>query len=205
MMRILSIIAFVWFGLALPSAHAGQFNEVLSIGDVAPAWENLPGTDGKSHSSKDLKDKDAIVVVFTCLSCPTAVDYEDRFNQLAKQYGGPNGKVGFVAVCVNQIPADRLDKLTLRATQQKFAFPVLYDETQKIAKDYGAIFTPEFFVLNKERKIVYMGAMDDETNPEKVTKRYVEQALVAALKGESPAIKETIGRGCRVRYAREKQ
>ncbi len=204
-MRFLSIIAFISFCLALPPVHAGQFNEVLSIGDTAPAWENLPGTDGKTHSSKDLKDKDAIVLVFTCLSCPTAVDYEERFNQLAKQYGGPNGNVGFVAVCVNQIPADRLDKLTLRATQQKFAFPVLYDESQKIAKDYGAIFTPEFFVLNKERKIVYMGAMDDETNPEKVTKRYVEQALVAALKGESPAIKETIARGCRVRYAREKQ
>ena len=82
---------------------------------------------------------------------------------------------------------------------------MLYDESQKIAKDYGAIFTPEFFVLNKERKIVYMGAMDDETNAEKVTKRYVEQALVATLKGESPAIKETIARGCRVRYTREKQ
>ena len=66
------------------------------------------------------------------------------------------------------------------------------------------MFTPEFFVLNQQRKVVYMGAMDDATDPEKVTQRYVEAALIAALKGETPAVKETIGRGCRVRYAKER-
>jgi len=202
-MRRTILMALVVLG-NLSSLMAGEFNQVLSIGDKAPAWERLPGTDGKPHSSNDLKDKEAMVLVFTCLSCPTAVDYEERFNNLAKQYGGPNGKVGFVAVCVNQIAADRLDKLTLRASEQKWAFPMLYDESQKIAKDYGAIYTPEFFVLNKERKVVYMGALDDSTDPGKVTKKYVEEALAAALKGESPAVKETIARGCRVRYARER-
>ena len=202
-MRRTILMALVVLG-NLSSLLAGEFNQVLSIGDKAPAWERLPGTDGKPHSSNDLKDKEAVVLVFTCLSCPTAVDYEERFNNLAKQYGGPNGKVGFVAVCVNQIAADRLDKLTLRANEQKWAFPMLYDESQKIAKDYGAIYTPEFFVLNKERKVVYMGALDDSTDPGKVTKKYVEEALAAALKGESPAVKETIARGCRVRYARER-
>ena len=202
-MRRTILMALVVLG-NLSSLLAGEFNQVLSIGDKAPAWERLPGTDGKPHSSNDLKDKEAVVLVFTCLSCPTAVDYEERFNNLAKQYGGPNGKVGFVAVCVNQIAADRLDKLTLRANEQKWAFPMLYDESQKIAKDYGAIYTPEFFVLNKERKVVYMGALDDSTDPGTVTKKYVEEALAAALKGESPAVKETIARGCRVRYARER-
>ena len=203
-MRFLTRIALIAGSLTVSSIQAGEFNQVLSIGDPAPVWEGLPGTDEKSHSFSELKDKEAVVLVFTCLSCPTAVDYEERFNQLAKKYGGPQGKVGFVAVCVNQVAADRLDKLTLRAQQQKFAFPVLYDETQKIAKDYGAIFTPEFFVLNKERKVVYMGAMDDATDAEKVTKRYVEDALAAALKDELPAVKETIARGCRVRYARDR-
>ncbi len=204
-MPCLKIIAVVIGCLALSPAQAGEFNETLSIGDLAPGWERLPGTDGKLHSFGDLKNKDAVVLVFTCLSCPTAVDYEERFNTLAKQYGGPHGKVGFVAVCVNQVAADRLDKLTERANKQQFAFPVLYDESQKIAKDYGAIFTPEFYVLNKERKIVYMGALDDATDATKVTKRYVEEALVATLKGEVPAVKETIARGCRVRYVRERK
>jgi peroxiredoxin len=203
-MRFLILLALVVSDSVNSTLHGGEFNQVLNIGDVAPGWERLPGTDGKPHSFQDLKDKEAIVLAFTCLSCPTAVDYEARFQQLAKQYGGNSSKVGFVAVCVNQVAADRLDKLTLRVNQQKLAFPILYDESQKIAKDYGAMFTPEFFVLNQQRKVVYMGAMDDATDPEKVTQRYVEAALIAALKGETPAVKETIGRGCRVRYAKER-
>ena len=183
---------------------AGEFNQTLSIGDPAPAWKSLPGTDGKPHSLDDFKDNDAVVVAFTCLSCPTAVDYEDRFQALAKTYGGPNGRVGFMAVCVNRVEADRLDRLTDRASKKQFSFPLLYDESQKIAKDYGAIFTPEFYVLNRERKIAYMGALDDATDATKVSKRFVDDAIVAVLKGESPVVKETLARGCRVRYVRER-
>lgn len=164
----------------------------------------LPGSDGKMHSLDDFKDQDVVVVAFTCLSCPTAVDYEQRFNQLATKFGGPSGKVGFVAICVNRVAADRLDKLTEKANQQKFAFPFLYDESQKSAKDYGAVFTPEYFVINRERKIVYMGAFDDATDAAQVTKHFAEDAIAATLKGEIPAVKETVARGCRVRYARER-
>lgn len=185
--------------------RAGEFNEVLSIGDAAPAWSALPGTDGKQHSLADYKNKDVVVLIFTCASCPTAVDYEDRINDLARRYGGEKGKVAVVAVCVNRVKGDLLPDLTERAKQREFAFDYLYDESQKIARDYGAIFTPEFYVLNKERKLVYMGAMDDKSNAEEVTKKHVEDAIIATLKGESPAIKETIARGCRVRYARERR
>jgi len=204
-MRFLKLLVAIALCLSHPHLHAGEFNQILSIGDMAPVWDKLPGSDGKPHSASDLRDKEALVVAFTCLSCPTAVDYEARFNELAKQYGGPDGKVGFVAICVNQIAPDRLDKLTQRAKQQGLSFPYLYDESQKIAKEFGATFTPEYFVLDQERRVVYMGALDDSTDAEKVTKRYVEEALTAALKGESPAVKETIGRGCRVRYARERK
>ncbi|WP_010582073.1 thioredoxin family protein [Schlesneria paludicola] len=187
------------------SLYAGQYNEVLNIGDAAPTWQELPGTDGKMHALSDFQDKDAVVVVFTCLSCPTAVDYEARFEELAKKYGGPTSNVGFAAICVNRVAADRLDKLTDRANEKKLSFPYLYDESQKIAKDYGAIFTPEFYVLNKQRKVVYMGAMDDATDADKVTKRYVEDALAAALKGSEAPVTETIARGCRVRYVRDRK
>ena len=204
-MRWTKLIGIVAASMIWSSVEAGEFNQVLSIGDMAPSWKDLPGTDGKSHSLSEFKDKDAVVLVFTCVSCPYSVDYEDRFNSLAKKYGGPNGNVGFVGICVNQIAADRLDKLTERAKKQQFAFPVLYDESQKIAKDFGTIFTPEFYVLNSERKIVYMGAMDDANEPSNVKKRFVEDAIVATLKGESPPVKETGARGCMVRWAREKR
>lgn len=189
----------------IQSLQAGEFNEVLSIGDKAPAWTDLPGSDGKKHSLAELKDRDVVVLAFTCLSCPTAVDYEERINVLAKQYAGPNGKVAVVAVCVNLVEADRLPKLQARAKEKDFAFQYLSDESQKIAKDYGAVFTPEFYVLNKARQIVYMGAMDDSTDAAKVQHKYVEAAIAAALKGDRPAVTETIARGCRVRYARERK
>ena len=195
--------AFVLFNCL--SLTAGEYNEVLKIGDAAPAWADLPGTDGEKHSLSDLKEKDAVVVVFTCASCPTAVDYEDRINQLVKKYQSTDSKIGVVAICVNRVAADRLDKLTERAKKKDFAFPVLYDESQKIAKDYGAIYTPEFYVLSKERKIVYMGAMDDATDSDKVQKRFVEDAIAATLKGDLPLVKETVARGCMVRYARERR
>ena len=128
--------------LFVETAGAGEFNDVLSIGDKAPTWENLPGTDGKKHSLAELKDKEFVVLAFTCLSCPTAVDYEERINSLAKQHAGPDGKVAVIAVCVNQVEADRLSKLESRAKDKALSFVYLYDESQKIAKDYGAIFTP---------------------------------------------------------------
>lgn len=200
--RLVMFLVVVAFGLSI---QAGEFNEVLSIGDAAPVWTNLPGTDGKSHSLADYKDKTAVVLVFTCASCPTAVDYEDRINDLAKRLGGMDGKVAFVAVCVHRVKGDSLAELTERAKQREFAFDYLHDESQKIAKDYGAIFTPEFYVLGRDRKIVYMGAFDDKTDAALVQQRHVEAAITAVLKGEQPAVKETIARGCRVRYVRERK
>lgn len=185
------------------AASAGQFNSALSIGDDAPAWVNLPGTDGKKHSLSDLRDKDVVVVVFTCNSCPAAEAYEDRIIAFAKQHCTPSGRVALVAINVNTIPDDRLDKMTERAKENEFPFPYLYDETQKIGKKYGAGYTPEFFVLDKARRVVYMGALDDKTPPAAAKTAYVELAVRAALKGEKPAVAETQARGCRVRYAKK--
>lgn len=205
MHRQLSLVA-LFSGLFLASiAMAGEFNEVLSIGDAAPDWKGIPGVDGKKHSLSDYQNREVVVLVFTCVSCPTAEDYEVRINDLAKQFGGEKGKAAVVAVCVNRVKGDQLPELTERAKTKGFAFDYLHDESQKIAKDYGAIFTPEFYVFNRDRKLVYMGAMDDHSDATKVQKHFVEDAINAALKGDSPAVKETIARGCRVRYARERK
>jgi peroxiredoxin len=190
--------------LAVISASAGQFNDIMSVGDAAPAWVDLPGVDGKKHSLADLKDKQVVVVVFTCNSCPVAVDYEDRIIAFVKKHAGDVSKVAVVAINVNRIPEDRLDKMKERAADKKFTFPYLYDESQKIAKAYGATYTPEFFVLDKDRKVVYMGAMDDKGPPAEAIKLFLEDAVTAALKGEKPATAETLARGCKVRYVRSR-
>ena len=195
------LVAFGWTA----SVRAGEFNEVLSVGDKAPAWEKLPATDGKSYASIDFDDKPIMVVVFTCASCPTAVDYEGRIDALSRKYGGEQGTAAVVAICVNRVPEDQLPALTERAKEQKFHFTYLHDESQESAKSYGAIFTPQFFVLNKERQVVYMGAMDDSTEPDSVKRNYVEEAIAAIQAGKAPETTETIARGCRVRYARERR
>lgn len=203
MIRILgaALVVASLGGLAL----GGQYNEVLSIGDKGPAWADLPGTDGKKHSLADLADKPVVVVVFTCASCPTAADYEERINALAKAHAGEKGQVAVVAISVNKVKEDQLPALTERAKQKGFAFTYLYDDSQKVAKDYGAVFTPEFYVLDRDRKVVYMGAMDDATDASKVTRRYVDEAIAAALARKKPEVGEVIARGCRVRYARERR
>jgi peroxiredoxin len=186
-------------------SRAGEYNSVLNIGDSAPAWTNLPGVDGKEHSLSDLKDKQAVVVVFTCNSCPYAVDYQDRLMAFARKYATPEGKVALVAINVNAVEADRLPAMKKRAEEKSFNFPYLFDESQKIAQDYGARVTPEFFVLNQERKIVYMGAMDDNSDASKAKVNYVDAAVEAALSGKTPQVKETIGIGCQVRWERRKK
>jgi len=185
--------------------NAGEFNKKLNIGDPAPAWENLPGVDGKTHSLSDLKGKDAVILVFTCNSCPIAVAYEDRIIALTKKYAGPEGKVAVVAINVNVIPQDKLPAMTQRAKEKGYNFPYLIDESQKIAKDYGANYTPEFFVIDKDRKIAYMGAMDDTNQAENVKVRFLESAMDAIAKGAKPDKGETLGRGCMIRYLKDKK
>jgi peroxiredoxin len=188
--------------IAAGPAAAGEFNPTLNIGDPAPAWNNLDGTDGNKHSLADLKDKPVVVVVFTCNSCPIAVDYEDRIIAFANQYAPADARVALVAINVNTIPEDRLPKMTERAAKKKFPFAYLYDPTQDIAKQYGARYTPEFFVLNAERKIVYMGAMDDRNRAADATVNYLQAAVTATLAGRPVAKPETLARGCRIRWNR---
>jgi len=196
------VVAACLVVVASATIHAGQFNNVLNIGDDAPAWVELPGTDGKKHSLADLKAKSVVVVVFTCNSCPVAEDYEPRIMAFAKKHGGADGHVAIVAINVNKVPEDRLDKMTERAKEREFNFAYLHDESQKIAKSFGATYTPEFFVLDKDRKIAYMGAMDDKGPPAEPTTSFLDRAVEATLKGEKVTKAETLARGCKVRYVR---
>lgn len=196
----LGLLGTVSLLLAGLPASAGKYNDVLSLGDAAPAWSGLPGVDGKKHGLEELKDKAVVVVVFTCNSCPCAVDYEDRLLAFCKKHAEPGSQVGVVAIGVNTIEADKLPAMRKKAEAKKFPFAYLHDETQKIAKAYGAGTTPEFFVLDRERKIAYMGAMDDRDPPANASKAYLEEAVEAVLAGKKPTVGETNPRGCRIRW-----
>ncbi len=192
-------------GLLASASSADDEPVQLKIGDEAPVWADLVGTDDEKHSLADLKDKQVVVVCFTCNSCLYSVDYEDRLIEFHKKFSERKEGVALIAINSNLKPAERLDKMKERAKAKEFRFPYLVDETQKVAASYGANFTPEFFVLNKDRRIVYMGAMDDQTQADKVDQRFVELAVEAALKNESPTTTTNPARGCSIPYKRLKR
>ena len=191
--------------LIAAAAWAGKFNKQLSIGDAAPGWSGLERTDGQKHSLADLADKEVVVVCFTCNTCPYAVDYEDRLIALSKKFAAEGNRCALVAINANKVKDDLLPAMQERAKSKGFNFSYLHDETQQVAKSFGATFTPEFVVLNKDRKVVYLGAMDDSPDGKKITKKYVEDAVAAALAGKQPEVTETPAVGCAVRYVKERK
>ena len=202
MLRTIAPTLAVMSLLMVSPALAGKYNPKLDLGDAAPEWDSLPGVDGKTQSLSDL-DAKAVVVVFTCNTCPYAVDVEDRLLALQKKYASQD--VALIAINVNKVEEDLMPAMKARAKEKGFTFPYLFDETQKIARDFGALRTPEFFVLDADRNVAYMGALDDSPEGREVKTRYVEQAIDATLAGKEVAVGETIPIGCSIRYERTRR
>ena len=203
--RFSGVIALC-LSMLLSSANAeAAENPKLKIGDAAPDWSDLIGTDDKRHALKDLSDKAVVVVCFTCNNCPYAVDYEDRMIAFSKKYADHPQGVALVAINANNKPKEKLELMKERASEKKFPFAYLQDETQKVADSYGASFTPEFFVVNADRKIVYMGAMDDKTDATLAKVNYVELAVESALKGNLSDTTEVPARGCAIPFKRARK
>ena len=199
-MRVLLLVCL----LGATSESFAEEKTRFSIGDKAPSWKELKNTDGRLVSLADFAETDVIVLCFTCNTCPYSVDYEDRMISFQKSYAG-DGKVQLIAINSNLIKDDSLDAMKKRAKEKTFNFPYLKDESQDVARSYDAIYTPEFFVLNRERVLVYKGAMDDATNADAATVNYVDLAVKAALKGERPKQDSVGARGCAIRFKRRRR
>lgn len=191
--------------LMIALSSTGFSAEVLKLGGQAPDWQDLLGTDEKLYSLTSFKERDVLVIAFTCNSCPYAQDYEDRIQALAKKYCGEGGKVALVAINANKVPEDLPEKMKQRAEAKGFTFPYVWDETQAVARAYGAKWTPEFYVFNRDRKLIYRGAFDDKTDPKQAKVNYVARAIEAALADKTPEVTEMPAVGCAVRYERPKR
>lgn len=187
-----------WLALMVAAIAARGHAAELKIGDAAPNFAGIIGIDDKEHGLADYQGAKLVVVAFTCNHCPVAVAYEDRLVALQKDYQAKG--VQLVAVNVNTIADDRLDKMKERAAKKGFNFPYLYDATQKIGRDYGATVTPHVFVLDKDRKIAYVGAVDDNVEPDKVKSPHLRNALDALLAGKRPPQEVTKQFGCGIKY-----
>ena len=195
-------LATLILALAAPVA-AGKYNPTLSVGDTAPGWEGLPGVDGKTYSLGDFKEAQVLVVDFTCNTCPYAVDHENRLAELEMAFQGR--KVRLVAINCNAGDGDSLAAMQNRAKEKHFNFAYVKDTAGSVGRAFGATRTPEFVVLDSERKVVYLGAMDDDPKGRKVTRRYVENAIQAVLEVRQPEVSETPPIGCGVKYPRERR
>jgi len=191
-------------GLALIAspAFAGKFNKVVSVGDKAPTFSGIPAVQGDQDTSISLGDikEDVVVLVFLGNHCPVVRAYEDRVIDFTNDYKGKSVKV--VGVSVNDMDSDRLPAIKDYIKENKSNYVYGYDESQQIGKAYGAVVTPQFFVLDKDRVIRYTGAMDDNMKEEKVQKTYLRDAVDAVLKGETVEVSETQAKGCGVKYKR---
>ena len=175
-------------------------NFTLKIGEKAPSFE-LPGTDGNKYSLRDFKE-DTLVIFFTCNHCPYVTGSDEHTRKIAEQFI-PLG-VGFVGInsnSKNTYQEDDFPSMIERMSQNKFPWTYLYDESQNVALDYGALRTPHFYVFNKDRKLIYTGrSIDTPRN----WKDHKETDLINALKqhldGEIIKIPLTNPIGCNVKW-----
>ena len=174
----------------------------VKVGDKAPAFK-LKSTNGDMVQLSSQNTEGAIVI-FSCNHCPYSKAYEDRIIALDKKY-----KDSFPVIMINSndpvaYPSDDFDHMKIRAAEKKFTFPYLIDETQEIAKQYGALKTPHVYLVHKENGshvVKYMGAIDDNTyNASKVKKHYLEDAISNVKKGEKVSVTETKAIGCGIKW-----
>jgi peroxiredoxin len=178
--------------VALVAVNFSAAHAAVKVGDKAPDIKGVPTTDGKQVNLADAKDAKAVVVCFTCNNCPVSVAYEDRFVEFTKKYGEKGVK--FIAINVNR--GEDLEKMKQRVEEKGLNYTYAYEADGTSATAFGAKVTPHIFVLDGDRKVAYIGAFDDNQNPDKVGKAYVADAVEAIIAGKSVPVSETRPVGC---------
>ena len=174
------------------------------VGDNATDFK-LKNVDGKMVSLADYKEAKGFIVVFDCNTCPYSRAYNERINALSKKYTAQ--KFPLIAINANDPEMSSGDSFedNIKAAKRKaYDYPYLVDETQAVAKAYGATNTPHVFVLIKsgsDLKVAYIGTIDDNArNPSEVTKKYVENAVDALLAGKPVPTTKTRAVGCGIKF-----
>jgi len=174
------------------------------VGDVVSDF-NLKNVDNKNVSLSQFSSAKGFIVVFTCNTCPVAMKYEGRIEQLNKEFSPKAYPV--IAISSNDIqakPGDSFEEMQKKSKAESYTFPYLYDESQEVAKKFGATNTPHVYVLAKDgNKLVvkYVGAIDNNVeDPSKADKKYVADAVNALLEGKEPMVAATKAIGCGIKW-----
>ncbi|MCF8239094.1 MAG: thioredoxin family protein [Saprospiraceae bacterium] len=193
---ILMICVFLLGGYAAQAA----LDPGYKVGDKAADFK-LKNVDGKMVSLADYKDAKGFIVIFTCNHCPFSIAYEDRIIDLHRKFAPK----GYPVIAINpndpeMQPDDSFEAMRTRAAEKGFPFAYLVDEGQRVYPQYGATRTPHVFILDKQRIVRYIGAIDDNhSDAAAVQKPYVEQAIGALEEGRAPAETFTRAVGCTIK------
>jgi len=173
----------------------------LQIGEQAPDFR-LPATDGRTWSLDDFKDARVLVIFFTCNHCPYVIGSDEVTRATALKYE-PHGVrfVGINSNSENTKPEDSFENMVRRMEEHRFPWVYLRDETQEVAKAYGALRTPHFYVFDENRKLVYTGrGVDNPRETSKMTVNDLDNALADIVAGRPVAVPLTNPIGCNVKW-----
>ncbi|MBD2448080.1 thioredoxin family protein [Nostoc sp. FACHB-152] len=176
---------------------------MLSLRTQAPEFHLPEVVSGETISLSSFADKKALLVMFICRHCPFVKHIQTQLALLGKDYF--NSDLGIVAISANDAknyPDDAPDSLKVMARELDFKFPLCYDETQETAKTYTAACTPDFFLFDEERKLVYRGQLDDSrpSNGKPVTGADLRAAIDAVLAGKSITSEQKPSVGCNIKW-----
>jgi peroxiredoxin len=200
--------AVVALMLAAVPLMAAKYNQVVEIGAPMPEFSNLPAADGSSLSSKDIGE-DVVVLVFLANHCPWVQGMDADLVKTVASF--QSRSVRFVGISLNKMDEDRLPAMKQHAEKAGYNFTYLYDESQDLGRKLGATRTPEYFVFDKGRKLVYTGLLhnspaqmrsDGTVNYTKGAPMefYVQEAVESALTAKAVETTETRASGCTLQY-----
>lgn len=176
---------------------------MLPLGTTAPGFYLPDVSSGKRISLNDFKEYPALLVMFICRHCPYVVHVKEELARIDKDYAGKG--LGIVAISANdavKYPDDAPEKLKEMVRELNLKFPLCYDESQEIAKTYTAACTPDFFVFDANRKLIYRGQLDD-SRPDSglpVTGRDLRRAVDAVLAGSAVPSEQKPSLGCNIKW-----
>ena len=173
----------------------------LQIGDTAPDF-SLPATDGSTYQLSDFSDSKLLVIFFTCNHCPYVVGSDEITRETANKFNDKGVKfVGINSNSKHTHPDDDFDHMVERMQEYQFPWIYLYDESQEIAKIYGALRTPHFYLFDSDRKLIYTGrGVDTPRDTSKMTINDLENAIDDHLAGRTVSIPITNPIGCNVKW-----
>ena len=173
----------------------------LQLGEKAPDFK-LPATDGNIYRLSDFDDTDVLVIFFTCNHCPYVIGSDEVTRRTAEKFAPQGVKfVGINSNSKNTYAEDDFEHMVARMDEHKFPWLYLYDEPQAIAKAYGALRTPHFYVFDKDRRLIYTGrGVDNPRDAVRITANDLERALEEHLAGRPVSVPLTNPIGCNVKW-----